>query len=139
EATDAPFSIKTIQNVNNRVTTFEEPRTYVKQVYDPSSVKVATPGTENSSIFAFMQAYYQAERTTPPVDKNVSSPVQAMMMMTSPLVNKRIKAEGDTRVAKLLKAGKSDDQVIEELFLGTLSRKPKTDEVDVAKRIIAKD
>jgi len=29
--------------------------------------------------------------------------------------------------------------VIEELFLATLSRHPKTDEVDVAKRVIAKD
>ena len=45
----------------------------------------------------------------------------------------------DRRVAKLLQAGKSDDQVIEELFLATLSRHPKTDEVDVAKRVIAKD
>jgi hypothetical protein len=29
--------------------------------------------------------------------------------------------------------------VIEELFLATLSRRPKTDEVDVAKRVVAKD
>jgi len=139
QATDAPFSIKTIQNVNNRVTAFEEPRTYVKQVYDPSSVKVATPGTENSSIFAFMQAYYQAERTTPPVDKNVASPVQAMMMMTSPIVTKRVRAEGTTRVANLLKSGKPDDAMIEELFLSTLSRRPNAEEVEVAKRIIATD
>jgi hypothetical protein len=139
QATDAPFSIKTIQNVNNRVTAFEQPRTYVKQVYDPSSVKVATPGTENSSIFAFMQAYYQAERTTPPVDKNVASPVQAMMMMTSPIVTKRVRAEGTTRVANLLKSGKPDEAMIEELFLSTLSRRPNAEEVEVAKRIIATD
>ena len=29
--------------------------------------------------------------------------------------------------------------MIEELFLATLSRHPKTDEVDVAKRVIGKD
>jgi hypothetical protein len=29
--------------------------------------------------------------------------------------------------------------VIEELFMATLSRRPKTDEMEVAKRVIAKD
>lgn len=138
EATDSPFQIKQIRNSNGKTVTLKEPASYVKEVYDPISIK-ARPGTENSAIYAFMQAYYQAERTTPPVDKNVASPVQAMMMMTSPLVGKRISAEGSNRVANLLKAGKTDEQVIEELFLGTLSRRPKTDEVEVAKRVIAKD
>jgi hypothetical protein len=117
----------------------EVPFSYVKQLFDPVSVKVVKPGTENLAIYAFMQAYYQAERTTPPVDKNVASPVQVMMMMTSPIVTKRIKAEGTTRVANLVKAGKSDDEVIEELFLATLSRRPRTEEVAVAKRVIATD
>ena len=75
----------------------------------------------------------------PPVDKNVASPVQAMMMMTSPVVTKRVSAEGKTRVANLLKAGKSDDEIIEELFLASLTRRPTADEVEVAKRVIAKD
>jgi hypothetical protein len=86
-----------------------------------------------------MQAYYQAERAMPPVDKNVASPVQAMMMMTSPVVTKRVKAEGNTRVASLLKSGKSDDEMIEELFLSSLTRLPTAEEVEVAKRVIAKD
>jgi hypothetical protein len=75
----------------------------------------------------------------PPVDKNVASPVQAMMMMTSPVVTKRVSAEGSTRVANLLKAGKSDDEIIEELFLASLTRRPTADEVEVAKRVIAKN
>jgi hypothetical protein len=54
-------------------------------------------------------------------------------------VTKRVSAEGTTRVANLLKSGKTDDQVIEELFLAALSRRPKTQEVEVAKRVIAKD
>jgi flagella basal body P-ring formation protein FlgA len=60
-------------------------------------------------------------------------------MMTSPIVTTRIRAEGTDRVANLLKSGKSDDELIEELFLATLSRRPKTQEVEVAKRVIAKD
>ncbi len=39
-----------------------------------------------------MQAYYQAERAMPPVDKNIASPVQAMMM-SSKVVDRRISVE----------------------------------------------
>jgi len=39
------------------------------------------------------------------VDKNIASPVQAMMMMTSNVVTARVKSEGSTRVAKLLTSG----------------------------------
>jgi hypothetical protein len=75
----------------------------------------------------------------PPQDKNIASPVQAMMMMTSPVITKRVSSEGNTRVANLLKAGKSDDEIIEELFLASLTRRPTAAEVEVAKRVIAKD
>src|SRR5438552_474872 len=141
QATDQPFEIKeTRGGAGNRSEKLEVPFTYVSQLFDPLAVRgLESAGSENLQIYAFLGAYYQAERTTPPVDKNIATPVQAMMMMTSPLVQKRVKAEGTTRIAKLLQAGKSDDQVIEELFLATLSRHPKTDEVEVAKRVMAKD
>jgi hypothetical protein len=67
----------------------------------------------------------------------MASPVQAMMMMSSPVVTKRVGAQGKTRVANLLKSGKSDDQIIEELYLSSLSRFPAAAEVEVAKRLIA--
>jgi hypothetical protein len=127
QATDAPFALKL----------FGEPRAYVKELTNPIIVRGG--GVEGSAIYAFMQTYYQSERAMPPVDKNVASPVQAMMMMTSPLVTKRVSAEGTTRVAKLLKSGKSDDEMIEELFLASLSRRPTTEEMQVAKRVIADD
>jgi hypothetical protein len=140
EATGTPFAIKDIHNtVSNRAQEVAQPFSYVSQLYDPATIKVEEPSNENNPIFAFMQSYYQAERTTPPVDKNVATPVQAMMMMTSPIVTRRISAEGTTRVGNLLKSGKTDDQIIEELFLATLSRRPKAQEVDVAKRVIATD
>jgi hypothetical protein len=75
----------------------------------------------------------------PPVDKNVASPVQAMMMMTSPVVTKRVAAEGNTRVADVMKANKSDEESLEELFLASLTRRPTADEVEVGKRVLAKD
>jgi hypothetical protein len=92
---------------------------------------------DNSDAYAFMQAYYQSERALPPVDKSMASPVQAMMMMSSPIVTRRVGAGGKTRVANLLKSGKPDDEIIEELFLSSLSRFPAVGEVEVAKRLIA--
>jgi len=138
QATDVPYTLRQVG----------EAKQYVKELTNPLSMKGGGGGggglnvgnsPENPQVFAFMQAYYQAERAMPPVDKNIASPVQAMMMMTSSVVTKRIAAEGNTRVAKLLKAGKSDDELIEELFLASLSRRPSTEEVEVAKRVIAKD
>ena len=138
QATDAPYSLRN----------FGQPRTYVKELTSPLNMKgtgggggavSAGPSPENPAVFAFMQAYYQAERAMPPVDKNIASPVQAMMMMSSPIVTKRVSADERTRVANLLKSGKSDEEMIEELFLASVSRRPTTEEVEVAKRLIAED
>src|SRR5213080_4453311 len=108
EATDTPFAINEVHNtVSNRNEKLEQAASYVSQLFDPLAVRgLERPGSENLQIYAFLGAYYQAERTTPPVDKNVASPVQAMMMMTSPIVTKRVSAEGTTRVGNLLKSGK---------------------------------
>jgi hypothetical protein len=130
QATATPFALK--QN--------GEARNYVKELTNPLNVKGGGPdATEGNPIYAFMQAYYQAERAMPPVDKNIASPVQAMMMMTSPVVTKRVRGEGSTRVANLLKADKSDEELVEELFLSSVTRRPTPEEMEVAKRILAKD
>src|SRR5438045_8692818 len=91
---------------------------------------------ENKEVFAFMQAYYQSERALPPADKSLASPVQAMMMMSSPIVTDRVSGDGKTRVANLLKSAKSDDEVFDELVLSTLSRFPTDGEKELANRLI---
>ena len=140
QATDVPY---TLQQKG-------EAKRYVKELTNPLNMSIkpgefaygaisAGTSSENPEVFSFMQAYYQAERAMPPVDKNVTSPVQAMMMMSSKVVTKRVSAEGQTRVAKLLKSGKSDEEMIEDLFLSSVTRFPTPDEVTVAKRLIAED
>ncbi len=139
QATAAPYALKL----------YGADRQYVKELTNPLSMKGGAGGgggalnagnsAENGLVYSFMQAYYQGERAMPPVDKNIASPVQAMMMMTSPVVTKRVAAEGNTRVANLLKSGKSDEEILEELFLAALSRRPTADEMEVGKRVIAKD
>jgi len=56
--------------------------------------------------------------------------------MSSGVVNNRVVTQGSTRVANLLKAGKSDDQIVEELVLASLSRFPTAGEVEFAKHLI---
>jgi len=85
---------------------------------------------------AIMQAFGQSTRETPMVTANSASPVQAMLMMSSPPVTSRVTANGGGYVARLLEAGKSDTEAVEELYLGTLSRFPKPAETETALRIL---
>lgn len=117
-----------------KVTFYGQPRSYVKEITNP--VKMKEGQGENKEVFSFMQAYYQSERALPPADKSMASPVQAMMMMSSPIVTDRVSGDGKTRVANLLKSGKSDDEVFDELVLSTLSRFPTDGERELAKRLI---
>jgi hypothetical protein len=48
---------------------------------------------------------------------------QALQMMTGPLLTKAIETP-DNRLGKLLKAGKSNVDIVEELFLAALTRMP---------------
>jgi Protein of unknown function (DUF1549)/Protein of unknown function (DUF1553) len=132
EATDTPYALQQ----------FGKKLTQVKQLTDPFNLSGRGAGAsadEQGALYTLMQAYFTQERNLPPVEKNIATPVQAMVMMSSPLVNKRVTAGGTTRVANLLKSGKSDDEMIAELFLASLSRRPTAEEVEVAKRLTAKD
>src|SRR5207248_11629101 len=97
----------------------------------------ALPKQADRPVYALMQAYYQGGREMPPIDKTMATPVQAMMMMASPVVTQRVAAGGSTRMARLLKSDKSDDQILQELFLSSLARYPGADEANVAKRVVA--
>jgi hypothetical protein len=108
---------------------FGKSHAYVKELTNPEKT--------DDRVNAFMQAYYQLTRSGSPQAKNRASPVQAMLMMSSPVVTERVRGEGTTRVANLLQSGKSDDEALEELFLSSLSRWPTAEEVEVAKRLLA--
>jgi hypothetical protein len=59
-----------------------------------------------------------------------------MLMMSSPAVTGRVLASPGGSVQQLLESGKTDGEMIEELFLRTLSRFPRQAETDVALRIL---
>ena len=114
---------------------YGEAKRYIKELTNPASMRIDRR-SENREVFAFMQAYYQSERALPPTNKSMASPIQAMMMMSSPVVKSRVVADGDTRVANLLKSDQSDDEIIEDLVLSSLSRFPTPEEMDVARHLI---
>ena len=60
-------------------------------------------------------------------------------MMSSKVVNDRVLATNGSRVQKLLESGKTDDQIVDELFLSSLSRWPLAEEKQVALRYMGKD
>ena len=57
------------------------------------------------------------------------------MMMNSPAVTNRLRPDSGL-LQQLLKSGKSDAELTQELFLTALSRTPTSEEVEVAQRIL---
>jgi hypothetical protein len=92
---------------------------------------------EGNAIRALMQSFFQSTRETPALLTNKPSAVQAMLMMTAPTVVDRVgTTRAESRVQKLIASKKSDPELIEELFLSTLSRLPRPEERDVARGIL---
>jgi len=58
--------------------------------------------------------------------------LQALVLMNSPFVNRRIKAENGSKVEQLVKSDKSNAAIVDELYLATLSRKPRDEEKQLA-------
>jgi len=104
---------------------------------DASRLASVTPTRYNdgTAISALMQAFFQSGRETPPSLPNRASAVQAMMMMNSPAVTNRVRPEAGL-LQQLLKSGKSDAEITEELFLTAIARTPTAEEVEVAQRIM---
>jgi len=97
------------------------------------------PGAEGVVVSALMQSFFQSNRQTPATFGNQASSVQAMLMMSSPVVTKRIADVKGTRVGTLLASGKSNPEILDELFLATLARKPTVGEVKACQHLISPD
>ena len=115
------------------------------------------PAHVNREVSELMRAFGQQSRDEMPARTPTSS-LQAMLMMNSDVVLERVKAEGESRVAKLL-AGVEEDRIdaaqawraasgrepteeelaraierglVEKLYVATLTRRPLPAEMDVA-------
>jgi hypothetical protein len=84
----------------------------------------------------FMQTFGQANRNNPPRPLQ-GSPMQPLLLMQSPVVTDRVLAKNDSRVQRLLDSYKDNSRVVDELFLGTLSRPPSGEEKEIALSALA--
>jgi hypothetical protein len=86
----------------------------------------------------FLRTFGQSTRRNPPKPL-AGSVLQPLVLMQTPVVGDRVKAEKDSRVQRLLDAYPDDDRVVEELFLATLARTPSEEEKQIALAELAHD
>lgn len=80
---------------------------------------------------AFLRTFGQANREQ--FDRQSGGSIlQAMFLMNSPFVNRRVRAESGSRVDQLVRSGLSSGELVEALYLATLSRPPLPAERQVA-------
>jgi hypothetical protein len=81
----------------------------------------------------FLDVFDRATRETVCERKQTTSVMQIMHLISGDTVNQKIRAE-NSLIERLIKAGKSSPEVIEELYLRTLSRFPRKEEAQLAQQ-----
>lgn len=98
------------------------------------AVELPDPPTDHYFLKIFGQPQRemacQCERST---ESNLS---QALQMINGPVVHDKLRSDNG-RIARSIKDGKNDEEIITQLYLAALSRNPADAEMDAAKRHIA--
>jgi hypothetical protein len=109
--------------------------------YGRSTVPMAMQSnlpSASGDLKSFMVAFGQSNRSNP-ARPPAASPLQPLLMMRSPVVNDRVAAAKDSRVQNLLNAHGDNTKVVDELFLGSLSRFPSPEEKKIALDALSAD
>lgn len=105
---------------------------YFTEFGSPEELKRKDAG----SIKFFLHTFGQSNREQ--FDRqSVGSILQAMLLMNDDFVTSRVKAENGSFVAQLLKSGKSDSEIIDQLYLGTLARFPLPQEKELSLALLS--
>lgn len=81
----------------------------------------------------FLDVFDRATRETVCERKQTTSVMQIMHLVSGDTINQKIRAE-NSLIERLAKSGKSSREIIEELYLRTLSRFPKKEEAQLAQQ-----
>jgi hypothetical protein len=84
----------------------------------------------------FLDVFDRATRETVCERKQTTSVMQIMHLVSGDTINQKIRAE-NSLIERLIKSGKSGGEIIEELYLRTLSRFPKQEEAQLAQQGIS--
>lgn len=129
-------AVSAVTGVPMRFSLSGEPMSRVKQLATPQDIGRAGEGM---AVDALMQSFFQSNRRTPPQAGNRPSTLQALLMMRSTVVNDRVLASARGRVRELVDSPGSNDEVIDELYLATMARRPSAPEAEIARRALAAD
>ena len=94
-------------------------------------------GGEGQPVDALMQSFFQSNRRTPAQAGNRPSTLQALLLMRSTVVNDRVRIDAKGQVAELVASPRTDAQLVDEIYLSTLARRPSEGEAQVARAAIA--
>ena len=111
----------------------------VKELTTPSDLGGRRGRGEGAEVDALMQSFFQSNRMTPAPVGNRGSILQALLMMQSGVVNRRVSGEEGGRVADLVGSEAGSAQVVDELFIATLGRFPTSAETVVGAEGIEED
>jgi len=104
----------------------------VKQMTDLADVpgRGRGPGgnSDGGDVAAIMNAFFENNRDASPPPGNRPTVLQAVLMMSTGAVNNRVAATPGSSLQKLLDSGKTDEQIIEDMYMSSLSRSPAPNE-----------
>ncbi|MGH9671578.1 MAG: DUF1553 domain-containing protein, partial [Bryobacteraceae bacterium] len=100
--------------------------------------QMSEPKKADKEVQGFMKVFGQSNRDDMP-KKTPPSSLQAMLLMQSKIITDRVSALGGSRVEQLLKDTAGNQELLDRLFLSTISRAPNQQERDVGLAALAKD
>ena len=111
----------------------------VKELTTPSDLGGRRGRGEGAELDALMQSFFQSNRMTPAPVGNRGSILQALLMMQSEAVNRRVTGDAGGRVSALAASNRDGAEIVDELFLATLGRLPAAAEAELGAASIAED
>ena len=112
------------------------PQDYLGYYPGARAVNLADPGVPS----AFLDMFDRPKRDAAKCERNESVSLrQAMHLLVGDTLNEKIRASAESgELARLLRDGKSDSEIVEHLYLTALSRLPEPNERDDCRTVISR-
>ena len=101
-------------------------------------MEMPDPKQAGAEAGSFLKVFGQSNRDDMP-KKTPPSSLQAMLLMQSKLVTQRVLAKDNSRIEQLVNNFIDDRQLIDRIYLATVSRKPSEAELAVGLKALAPD
>ena len=112
------------------------PQDYLGYYPGVRAVNLDDPGVPS----AFLDMFDRPKRDAAKCERSESVSLrQAMHMLVGDTVNEKIKESGQRgELGRLIRAGKTDEEIVDHFYLASLSRPPEPDELDYCQTVMAR-